>query len=560
VSASETAIFFHSDAVESEGKDLVGRRSAGQSFLKGYLRHVPGETVRAVTETAKAAETFQKIARDLGETRRLRVDTLRNSGEFQSAGSIFFPGPGYLNAAWRRQKVGGASCSLVGITHTVSTRRVIEGLHQLQLEPVEPWDAIICTSRAVQSVVRTQFELEAEYIRQRFGATRVPQPQLPLIPLGIHAEDFAPDPAFRAQMRSRFEVTEDAIVVLSVGRLSLAEKANPVPLFLALEHLAARVARPIHLWMVGWAGRDVEERLHKAGPKALCPSVTARIIDGRDPQIRRSIWSGADIFTLPVDNIQETFGLVPIEAMAAGLPVVMPDWNGFRDTIRHGETGILVPTRMIRPGVGARMAERFADGTDDYLRYLMMVQQHTQIDIPAYVDALAALADNAELRHRMGAAGRAHVAAQFDWSAVIPQYLDLAHELGAMRVGAQPTTPHLPSGAASPIEVDPFRLYADYPTSALSPDTLVTAPAKVTPARLAELDKLNGRDAYNRRIAKDENVLALAQIIHEAGPMTIADLRTRLNSTAPSIEGIVLLLAKFDLVRLSPLGPRAALT
>ena len=37
-------IFFHPDAVESEGKDLVGRRSAGQSFLKGWLAHVPHGT------------------------------------------------------------------------------------------------------------------------------------------------------------------------------------------------------------------------------------------------------------------------------------------------------------------------------------------------------------------------------------------------------------------------------------------------------------------------------------------------------------------------------------
>ncbi|MEN8896479.1 MAG: hypothetical protein ABF248_10380 [Yoonia sp.] len=41
------AIFFHSDAVEGEGKDLVGRRSAGQSFLKGYLAHAGGDHVAA---------------------------------------------------------------------------------------------------------------------------------------------------------------------------------------------------------------------------------------------------------------------------------------------------------------------------------------------------------------------------------------------------------------------------------------------------------------------------------------------------------------------------------
>ena len=36
------------------------------------------------------------------------------------------------------------------------------------------------------------------------------------------------------------------------------------------------------------------------------------------------------------DNIQETFGLTPVEAMAAGLPCVMSDWDGYRDTVRDG--------------------------------------------------------------------------------------------------------------------------------------------------------------------------------------------------------------------------------
>ena len=38
-----------------------------------------------------------------------------------------------------------------------------------------------------------------------------------------------------------------------------------------------------------------------------------------------------DIFVSLSDNIQETFGLTPLEGMASGLPVVATDWNGYRD-------------------------------------------------------------------------------------------------------------------------------------------------------------------------------------------------------------------------------------
>lgn len=86
------AIFFHPDAVETKGKDLVGRRSAGESFLKGFLRHTPGDHVNAVTETPAAAKAFEDRARELGETRPIKVDTLRGQPISRAQAVSFFPG------------------------------------------------------------------------------------------------------------------------------------------------------------------------------------------------------------------------------------------------------------------------------------------------------------------------------------------------------------------------------------------------------------------------------------------------------------------------------------
>lgn len=551
----QSAIFFHPDAIESAGKDLVGRRSAGQSFLKGYLTHTGGDVVRAVTEGPSAAKTFETVVRGMGETRAVKVDTLRGQKGFTDAGAIFFPGPGYMGATWRRQRFDPAACSLIGITHTVSTRRVIEGMHTLLAEPVEPWDAIICTSRAVRSVVRQQMDLEVEYYQRRFGATRVPVPQLPLIPLGIHASDFARTAAGRAGMRAKFKTPDDATVVMTMGRLTSVEKANPAPLFIALEQAAKETGKPVHLWMVGWASRETEMALHKDGAAALCPSVVIHFIDGRTADIRRDIWSGADIFTLPVDNIQETFGLVPVEAMAAGLPVVMPDWNGFRDTVVHEKTGYLIPTSMPAPGAGPVIAQRFADGTDDYLRYLLIVQQQTAIDILAYKQAFVSLINAPEMRRAMGDAGQAHVRANFDWSAVIPQYLNLAAELGQLRKGAIATTLRLSSQTISPIEVDPFTLYQDYPSHHPSQQSIVIHRKKIDALSLTALDKINGRTLYGRRIVPDETVLRVSALVEDASPLTINEISVQMKLGVGVVTAALLFLAKFDYVSIAQREP-----
>jgi glycosyltransferase involved in cell wall biosynthesis len=100
------------------------------------------------------------------------------------------------------------------------------------------------------------------------------------------------------------------------------------------------------------------------------------------------LWAGADIFLSLVDNIQETFGITPLEAMAAGLPVVASRAGGLPDKVIPGETGWLVD-----PGSPAALAEALTTALD---------------------------ADDAS-RRRYGLAGRALVERAFAWPAIAAQ-------------------------------------------------------------------------------------------------------------------------------------------
>lgn len=544
------AIFHHPDAVESPGAKLAGRRAAGQSFYAGLVRHAPGDRLHAVADRPAHLDHFRQLVAGMGWAGEVEGSLTGEPQRLARPGTLQVPGPDLARFAWVRRRAGQRLYSLCGITHTVATRRAMAMLLELSSAPVEPWDAVVCTSTAVRGVVAAEMDAAEFYLRGRFAAGRVPRPMLPVIPLGIDAEAFRPSGTAREQWRRRLGVPRDAAVVLTLGRLSVFEKMHPGPLMMALQLAAERSEVPVVLLMAGWFADADSERLHRAMADELAPSVAVHFADGTDRAVREGIRSAADIFALPADNIQETFGLAPVEAMAAGLPVVCSDWDGFRDTVEEGVTGFRIRTLMSGAGLGRTIAERHADGQDTYLQYLGFVQQRTAVDVRAMADALAALVANAGLRRRMGEAGLARARRLYDWSAVIPQHRALWGELAARRAAGQPTSERALHEPASPAAIDPFALYAGYATASPGPGATLSADRAVEETEIRELVTLTGATHLRRMVTRIETIAAVQQAVHRAGPLTLGRLMGATDAPSGAVEGAVLWLAKFDLIRI----------
>ncbi|PZQ64173.1 MAG: hypothetical protein DI570_06385 [Phenylobacterium zucineum] len=347
----------------------------------------------------------------------------------------------------------------------------------------------------------------------------------------------------------RLDIPEDAVVALYVGRFSVKTKMNPALMAMALERAAQRSSRPIYWIASGWSEPESEaEKLH-ADIRALCPSVHYRLVDGRPPDVRFSIWSAADFFISFPDNIQETFGLTPVEAMAAGLPCVVTDWNGYKDTVRDGLDGFRIPTVAPRPGFGGDISYWFANDWMNYENYVAVTAQHVAVDLGAAEAAILRLVEDAELRRTLGAEAQAQARRVFDWQAIIPQYQALWAEQDARRRAAAPD----PSPADNPLRPDPYTLFAGYPTRHIQGGDLVSLGTFADwPTAQARLDgPLASYSRFNR--STHDELRGVVEHLLTHGPTPVAKLVELIAPTRRNfMERGLIWLARYDVLVITP--------
>jgi len=465
------AIYYHPEAYTTSGPKLMGRNAAGESFLRGFLTHSQAGEFWAQVEKPEHAQHFAATVKAFQRNEPVKAVDKNTLAALAQAGTVYYPGPGIGQHAWQRAHFGHAAWSLCGITHTTSSAGAMDALVELITAPVQPWDAVICTSTAVKNNVERLLQAQVDYLKDRLGIARLVLPQLPVIPLGIHTQDFVYSNAQKAAARQVLGVDEHALVVLFMGRLSFHAKAHPLAMYQALEQAAQRTGKPVVLVECGWHANEFIAKAYTDAARLACPSVRVVTLDGRKVGDRETAWAGADVFCSLSDNIQETFGIVPIEAMAAGLPVVVADWDGYKDTVRDGIDGFRIPTLMPGAGLGGDLALRHALEIDTYDMYCGHACSLVAVAVEATAQAFIRLFDSPELRAQIGEAGRQRARSVYDWAAIIPQYEALWAQLTAIRNLQANDLKLLPH--PWPARMDPFHAFASYPTQLLSERTML---------------------------------------------------------------------------------------
>ncbi len=450
------AIYYVGDGYSTD-KKIMGRQNAGKTMMKGIARRWKTNEIHGFGARASGAAMLKQLQGD-GFAGTLRWREAPGDKVLEQLGAVYFPGPVTKDIASARNGLGAKSYSLFGVTHTLSSTGAMDMISEMVLPPFRPWDALICTSTAALSVVSTlQSEFEAWFAEQT-GATRFNAVATPVIPLGVNAPDFARDEGQIAESRRSLGVAPDDVVFLFAGRMTFHAKASPVPVYQALEEACRRTGKALVCMEAGVYPNLGMAAAYEEARRVLAPSVRFIQVDGQDMARYAAAWRAADVFVSLSDNIQETFGITPLEAMAAGIPVIVSDWDGYKDTVRDGVDGYRIPVVMPMPGAGEDLAVRHALGQDSYDYYIGRVSMTTAVDLAALTDRMVALAEDPNLRRSLGEAGKARVRQEYDWPVILDRYVDLVQTLGEIRRAA-PDEPIF-----WPARPDPYRLFADYPT------------------------------------------------------------------------------------------------
>ncbi|HEV3368606.1 MAG TPA: glycosyltransferase family 4 protein [Acidimicrobiales bacterium] len=214
------------------------------------------------------------------------------------------------------------------------------------------------------------------------------------IPPGVDADRIKPMfESVRQAARVRFGLPSSGPLVVSLSRL-VPRKGMDV-LIEAADRLVP--SYPDLVLAIGGEGRELPRLRRQAGASLASVSMLGRLSD----QDRAVLLGSADLFVMACRNRwlgleQEGFGIVFLEAAAAGVPQVAGESGGAAEAVIHGETGLVV-ARPDDPGCVAQ--------------------------------ALRELLSDPALAKRMGAAGRARVVASFGYDALASRLADTLEEV-----------------------------------------------------------------------------------------------------------------------------------
>lgn len=229
----------------------------------------------------------------------------------------------------------------------------------------------------------------------RYVQALAPERTVEVLYPGVDTERFVPvaSPEERMALRRRLGLSADVFIALATGRLTFKKGFDT--LLAACAFLSPSSDMQIVIVGDGPDRPALEKRAREKGLSFV------RFLGGMPFDAMPDLYRAADIFVLP-SRTGEGFGLVALEALASGLPVIATSCEGPAEIVQDEETGMLIPPEAPE----------------------------------ALAQAILALKNNPSLTQKMAVAARAK-ALEMDWERFAERWESLLLGLCLSREGAR---------------------------------------------------------------------------------------------------------------------------
>jgi glycosyltransferase involved in cell wall biosynthesis len=451
------------------------------------------------------------VERRIGELRSNGLDVIiRNLHSmrelFSSADTVILAsGQEVTRVSSARQLVSTARSPLCTFCHSLIWSEFVASYLVTALFTNDA-DCIVVPSRSGCEALSICFEL----VRDAARMPSLSSPRVVHIPYGVFYDRFML--VDRIQSRRLLNVPLEPVIVAYVGRLSDTHKADLDVLLVAVQRVRLRGV-PLFLVIAGSETRAGYKSRLEATILSMGLGECVLCYGQFDESLKPLFYAAADICVFPVDNVQETYGLAVLEAMAASRPVIASRWSGYTELVQDGTTGFLVDMHF--------NTERAAD-----LEFVLTIgrsgtaeaygARNTVMDVDALENYLFILASDGELRRRFGAEGLRRVREWYSWDMVFRRLEDLwAEQRRSARSLKRADRPRQSGSAAANLLRVYGRVAGCTPTSAIFNGRLrsaegIAAALNCLPPSLRQ----KGRE-FLIRLYGDEGAEALAMTAYE---------------------------------------------
>ena len=428
----------------------------------------------------------------------------------------------YFSAMCRLRDRFGVRVPVTAFIHSISYQEYMPRYLEMCAAGPGSSDALICSSKCGRVVLEKVFARLSDAVPGIEARM-----QMPVVPLGIDEPDALPE---RAEARTRLGIGAEESIALSFGRFSELDKMDLFPLLQAFAEVVKSGVQ-CRLVIAGSVHSHNYMKMLELWIDALKLRDAVLIVKDPDDAVRADLFSAADFFVSVSDNPQETFGLTVLEALHAGLPVAVSDFNGYRETVTE-DVGFRIPTKWHTvPELDALQPVM------DERTFHLAAAQSICVDVGYTAAVLHLLFTDESLRRRMSAAAKMRFAACYTHRGIIAK---LEATWAGLKETIAPDEPQL----TDPMSLCTFETFSHYTTQALADDALL----QTTPFGLDILSKQGTYPMLPNMAAFIDNRIVIAVMQRARDGLILRELFTELPVTPHRLRYTVLWMLKHDLL------------